>query len=177
MAFMRAKKPKNLEDLNIDDLRKERMKQELEQDLLLTTMQRAQQEYERLLEMASEPGVSNAERNVAAYRMSRASKRKCRAETDLRRVITRMTVLDTAIDNISMKMELQKNGVWKQINELDKEALVEQLDAFVIRSKAADDKLKAMTAETVAFKNGPEFDNARTAIEETAFEKDSQPGE
>ena len=177
MAFMRAKKPKNLEDLNIDDLRKERMKQEMEQDLLLTTMQRAQQEYERLLEMASEPGVSNAERNVAAYRMSHASKRKCRAETDLRRVITRMTVLDTAIDNISMKMELQKNGVWKQINELDKEALVEQLDAFVIRSKAADDKLKAMTAETVAFKNGPEFDNARAAIEEAAIDKDSQPEE
>ena len=81
-------------------------------------------------------------------------------------------MLDTAIDNISMKMELQKNGVWKQINELDKEALVEQLDAFVIRSKAADDKLKAMTAETLAFKNGPEFDNARAAIEEAAVEKD-----
>lgn len=172
MVFTRAKKAKKLEDLNIDDLRKERTKQEMEQDLLLTTMRRAQQEYDRLLEMASEPGVSNAERNVAAYRMSHAAKRKCRAETDLRRAITRMTVLDTAIDNISMKMELQKNGVWKQINELDKEALVKQLDAFVIRTKAADDKLKAMTAETLAFKNGPEFDNARAAIEEAAVEKD-----
>ena len=172
MVFTKAKKAKRLEDLNIDDLRRERTKQEMEQDLLLTTMRRAQKEYDRLLEMASEPGVSNAERNVAAYRMSHAAKRKCRAETDLRRAITRMTVLDTAIDNISMKMELQKNGVWKQINELDKEALVEQLDAFVIRTKAADDKLKAMTAETLAFKNGPEFDNARAAIEEAAVEKD-----
>ena len=84
MIFTKTKKAKKLEDLNIDDLRKERMKQEMEQDLLLTTMRRAQQEYDRLLEIASEPGVSNAERNVAAYRMSHAAKRKCRAETDLR---------------------------------------------------------------------------------------------
>ena len=171
MTFLGLGKPRKLEDLKIDDLRKERVKQEMEQDMLLTAIQRAQEEYDRLLEMASEPGVSNAERNVAAYRMSHASKRKSRAEADLCRVITRMTVLDSAIGNISMKMDLQKCGVWKQINDLDKETLVEQLDAFVIRTKAADNKLEAMTEVNVAFDRGPEFDRARAAIEEAASEK------
>ena len=171
MPFLGLGKPRKLEDLKIDDLRKERVKQEMEQDMLLTAIQRAQQEYDRLLEMASEPGVNDAERNVAAYRMSHAAKRKSRAEADLCRVITRMTVLDSAIDNISMKMDLQKRGVWKQINELDKDDLVEQLDAFVVRTKAADDKLEAMTEVNVVFDRGPEFDRARAAIEEAASEK------
>ena len=171
MAFLGLGKPRKLEDLKIDDLRKERVKQGMEQDMLLTAMQRAQQEYDRLLEMASEPGANDAERNVAAYRMSHAAKRKSRAEADLCRVITRMTVLDSAIDNISMKMDLQKRGVWKQINELDKDDLVEQLDAFVVRTKAADDKLEAMTEVNVVFDRGPEFDRARAAIEEAASEK------
>ncbi len=75
MAFLGLGKPRKLEDLKIDDLRRERVKQEMEQDMLLTAIQRAQQEYDRLLEMASEPGVNDAERNVAAYRMSHASPR------------------------------------------------------------------------------------------------------
>ncbi len=173
MAFLGLGKPKTLEDLKIDDLRKERVELEMEQDLLLTTMLRAQEEYDRQLDAASEPGIIDAERNVAAYRMSHASRRKSRAETRLCRVITRMTVLDSAIDNIDMKMDLQKNGVWKQINDLEREVLVEQLDAFVIRSKAVDDKLNAMTKVNVAFNRGREFDNARAAIEDAASEKHS----
>ena len=41
MAFLGLGKPKNLEDLKLDDLRKERVGQEMEQDLLLTAMLRA----------------------------------------------------------------------------------------------------------------------------------------
>ena len=123
------------------------------------------------MEAASEPGITDAERNVAAYRMSHASRRKSRAEARLCQVITRMTVLDTAIDNISMKMDMQRNGVWKQINDLDRDVLVEQLDAFVIRSKAVDEKLNAMTKVKLAFNRGREFDNARAAIEDAASEK------
>lgn len=171
MALLGLGKARKLEDLKIDDLRKEREHQEIEQDLLLMVMQRAQEEYDRQLEMASEPGVSGAERNVAAYRMSHAAKRKCRAETALGRVITRLKVLDSAIDHLNLKTELQKHGVWKQINDLDKNTLVEQLDAFVIRTKSADNKLEAMTEVGVAFENGPEFDQARAAIEEAASEK------
>ena len=171
MTFLGLGKPRKLEDLKIDDLRKERAQQEIKQDILLTALRRAQKEYDRLLEVASEPGINDAARNVAAYRMSHASKRRGRAEADLCRVITRMTVLDSAIDNISMKMDLQKRGVWKQIDELDKETLVEQLDAFVVRTKAADDKLEAMTEVNVVFHRGPEFDRARAAIEEAVSEK------
>ena len=172
MAFLGLGKPKTLEDLKIDELRKERVALEMEQDLLLTTMLRAQEEYDRQLEAASEPGITDAERNVAAYRMSHASRRKSRAEASLCRVITRMTVPDSAIDNISMKTDLERNGVWKQINELDREVLVEQLDAFVIRSKAVDDKLNAMTEVNVAFNRGRDFESARAAIEEAVSEKD-----
>ena len=171
MAFWGLGKPRKLEDLKISDLRKERMQQEMEQDMLLTAMQRAQKEYDRLLGVASETGVSDAERNVAAYRMSHALKRKCRAEANLCRVITRMTVLDSAIDRISMETDLEKRGVWKQINDLDREVLVEQLDAYVIRTKTADNKLESVTEVKVAFDRGPEFDRARAAIEETASEK------
>ena len=66
LGFGRANK---LEDLKIDDLRRERVVQEVEQDNALKTIRRVQQEYDRRLGLAAEPGVSAAERDVAAYRM------------------------------------------------------------------------------------------------------------
>ena len=177
MAFLGFGRAKKLEDLNVKDLRKERVKQEVEQDKLLTAIRRAQQEYDRRLELASEPGVGNSEKDVAAYRMSLATKRKSRAEADLQRVITRMTVLDSAMEVIRMKKDLQKRGVWKRINNLDEGALEEQLDAIAIRTKAADNKLETIVnmltkdEAEVAFDRGPEFDRARAAIEDAASEK------
>ena len=177
MAFLGFGRAKKLEDLNVKDLRKEKVKQEVEQDKLLTAIRRAQQDYDRRLELASEPGVGNAEKDVAAYQMSLASKRKNRSETDLQRVITRMAVLDSAMEVISMKKDLEKRGVWQRINNLDEGALQEQLDAIAIRTKTSDNKLETIVdmltrdAAEVAYNRGPEFDRARAAIEEASNEK------
>ncbi len=179
LGFGRARK---LEDLKIDDLRKEKVVQEVEQDKLLTAVRRAavrraQEEYDRRLEIASVPGVGDAERDVAAYRMSQASKRKSRAEADLQRVITRMTVLDSTVEVIRMKGDLQKRGVWKRINDLDEGALEDQLDAIAVRTKVSDNKLETIVAmiekdpADVEFDRGAEFDQARAEIKRAAREK------
>ena len=116
---------------------------------------------------------------MAAYKMSIASKRKTRAEADLQRVITRMTVLDSAVDVIQMKKDLQKRGVWKRINDLDEGALEEQLDAIAIRSKQSSNKLETIVnllekdQDDVVYGRGPEFDRARQEIDRAAGEKRS----
>ena len=173
LGFGRAKK---LEDLKIGDLRKERVVQEVEQDKLLSAIRRAQEEYDRRRDAAAEPGVGDAERDVAAYRMTIASKRKTRAEADLQHVITRMTVLDSAMDVIQMKKELQKRGVWKRINELDESALEDQLDSIAIQTKQSTNKLETIVnmldkdEAEVAFDRGADFDRAREEIERAARE-------
>ena len=174
LGFGRAKK---LEDLKMGDLRKERVRLEVEQDKRLTTIRRAQEEYDRRRDMASEPGVSEAERSVAAYRMSQALKRKSRAESDLQRVITRMNVLDSTIEVIRMKDDLRKRGVWKRINDMDEIALENQLDAFSFATRDADNKLDTIVGMLerdpgdVAFNRGAEFDGAMQDIMRAAGEK------
>ena len=176
LGFGRANK---LEDLKIDDLRRERVVQEVEQDNALKTIRRAQQEYDRRLELASEPGVSTSERDVAAYRMKIARKTKAKAEADLQQVLTRMTVLDSAIDVIHMKRDLQKNGVWKRINQLDPETLENQLKDIAVRTKGSNNKLQVIVdiLETdeadVAYDRSPEYDEARAEIDRMAREKGS----
>ena len=176
LGFGRAKK---LQDLKIGDLRKEKIKLEVDQDKRLTTIRRAQDEYDRRRDFASAPVVSAAERDVAAYRMSQASKRKSRAESDLQRVITRMSVLDSTIEVIQMKDDLRKRGVWKRINDLDESALENQLDAIAFATKESDNKLETIVGmlekdpADVAFDRGAEYDRAREDIERAAGEKSS----
>ncbi len=174
LGFGRANK---LEDLKIDDLRRERVVQEVEQDNSLRAIRRAQQEYDRRLQLASEPGVSDAEKDVAAYRMKIARKTKAKSETDLQQTITRMTVLDSAIDVIHLKRDLQKNGVWKRINDLDPETLERQLKDIAVKTKGSNNKLKTIVdilekdEADVAYERGPEYDEARAEIERMAQEK------
>ena len=174
LGFGRANK---LEDLKIDDLRRERVVQEVEQDNSLRAIRRAQQEYDRRLQLASEPGVSAAERDVAAYRMKLARKTKMRAEVDLQQTITRMTVLDSTIDVIHMKKDLKKNGVWKRINDLDPESLENQLKNIAVRTKGSQNKLNDIVNilekdnADVAYDRGPEYDEARAEIDRLAREK------
>ena len=174
LGFGRANK---LEDLKIDDLRRERVVQEVEQDNSLKAIRRAQQEYDRRLQLASEPGVPDAEKDVAAYRMRLARKTKTRSEADLQQIITRMTVLDSAIDLIHMKRDLKKNGVWNRINQLDPETLENQLKDIAIKTKGSNNKLKDIVdllekdEADVAYDRGPEYDEARADIERVAREK------
>ena len=179
LGFGRAKK---LEDLKMGDLRKERVVQEVEQDKLMRAIKRAQEAYDRRLSQASQPGAGSAERDVHAYHMSVASKEKTRAEADLQRVITRMTALDSAVDVLQMKRELEKRGVWKRINDLDEEALEEQLDAIAVRTKESSNKLETIVnmlgkdEDEVKFERGAEFDRAREEIERAAREKEGAMG-
>ncbi len=174
LGFGRAKR---LEDLKMGELRKERAVQEVEQDKQLRGIKRLQEEYDRRLGLASDPGVGSAERDVHAYQMSIASKRKTRSEADLQRTITRMAALDAAMDVLRMKRELEKRGVWKRINELDEEALEDQLDAIAVSTKESGNKLETIVrmlepdADDVKFERGAEFDRARAEIELAAREK------
>ncbi|MEE1567415.1 MAG: hypothetical protein V1246_06350, partial [Arenicellales bacterium] len=71
---------------------------EVKQDQLLARVRHAQEQYDSLLEVASEPGLSDAEVDVAAYKMSQINKTKDRAEQELQDVLTRMAVIDSTLD-------------------------------------------------------------------------------
>ena len=69
---------------------------------------------------------------MAAYKMDLAAKRKDKTEAELQRVITRMTVLDSTVDVIERKTELERRGIWKRINEMAEDDLEQQLEAIAI---------------------------------------------
>ena len=178
MAILGFGRAKRLDDLKIRDLRKERTALEVQQDLHLTAIRRAEEDYSRRREFASEPGVSDAERNVAAYHMSIASKSKVKAEADLQRVITRMTVLDSTMEIIRMKEALQKKGVWNHLNQMDEHELENQLSTIAIDMKTSDNKLNTIVRmfdnhpSDVEFARGAEYDSALQDILRHANEKD-----
>ncbi len=126
---------KSIEDFKVKDLRSERLRQEVEQDQHLARMRRAQEEFDGLLDAASEPGLSDAERDVAAYKMDWASKRKTKAESELQEVLTRLQVIDSTVELLEQKTALQKNGVWKKMAELDPDKLGDQLEKIAIERK------------------------------------------
>ena len=180
LGFGRAKK---LEDLKMEDLQKERVVQEVEQDKQLRAIKRLQEEYDRRLELASQPDVGSAERDVHAYQMSIASKEKTRAEADLQRAITRMAALDAVMHMLRNRRELEKQGIWKRINELEEEAFEEQLDTIVVRTKQSSNKLETIVnmlgkdEGDVKFKRGADFDRAREDIDRAAREKEAREKE
>ncbi len=167
LGFGRAKK---LEDLNVKGLKKERLVQEVQQDQLVTRIRRAQDEYDGLLDAASEPGLSDAEIDVAAYKMDLAAKRKDKTEAELQRVITRMTVLDSTVDVIERKTELERRGIWKRINEMAEDDLEQQLEAIAIERKESDltlDKIVEMfevDAQAVRSSRSAGFRRSRDTI-------------
>ena len=138
MGILGFGKAKKLEDLNVKDLKKERLVQEVQQDQLVTKIRRAQEEHDSLLEAASEPGLGDAEIDVAAYKMDLASRRKDKTEAELQRVITRMTVLDSTVEIIQKKDGLARKGVWKTINEMADEDLEVQLEAIAVQRKESN---------------------------------------
>mgnify|MGYP001162128653 FL=1 len=120
-------KVKKIQDLSIKDLNKERIRQEVKQDQLLARIRKAGEQYDALLESASEPGMTDGDIDAASYRQAQISKSKDRFEKDLQAVMTRITVIDSTRDVINQKEELEKKGIWKKINEIPEEALESQL--------------------------------------------------
>ena len=135
---------KKLEDLSLKDLKKERLVQEVKQDQLTARIRNAQEQHDSLLEAASEPGLSNAEVDVAAYKMSQITKTKDRTEQDLQQAITRMSVIDSTVDVINQKNELEKKGIWKKINEIPEEELESQLEKLAIERKEGTHNLNSI---------------------------------
>ena len=135
MAILWFGKAKNLESLKVGDLKKERLVQEVQQDQLVTRIRRAQDEHDGFLDAASEPGLTDAEIDIAAYKMDLARKRKDKAESDLQQVLTRMQVIDSTLDILNRRAELEQKGVWKTINEMDEDRLQQQLEQFAVERK------------------------------------------
>ena len=124
MGILWFGRAKTLEDLNVKDLRKERIHQEVEQDGMVSRIRRAQDEYDGYLDAASEPYAGNAEIEVAAYKMDRAQQ-----------VITRIQVIDSTVDLFEQRKELEKKGIWKVIAGMDEDRLQEQLQVFAAERK------------------------------------------
>ena len=100
-----------LENLDVKLLKRERITQEVRQDQLRVRLRNAQEQYDSLLELASEPGISDGEIDVAAYRMSEVSKTTDRAEQALQEAQRRTSVIDSTFTVLSKRMELEKKGV------------------------------------------------------------------
>ena len=170
MGILGFGKAKKLEDLDIKDLKKERLVQEVQQDQLVTKIRRAQDEHDGLLDAASEPGLSDGEVDVAAYKMDQSTRRKDKAEADLQRVLTRMTVLDSTIVIIQQKGELERRGVWKQINQMAEDDLEDQLETIALSRKESDvtlDKIVEMfevDPQSVKAKRSAGFRRSKDAI-------------
>ena len=167
LGFGRARK---LEDLKVRDLKRERIVQEVQQDQLVTKIRRAQDEHDGLLDAASEPGLSDAEIDVAAYKMDLATRRKDKAEGDLQHVITRMTVLDSTVEIIQHKAGLERKGIWKSINQMAEDDLEEQLEAIAVQRKESElslDRIAEMfefDGQAVKAKRTAGFRRSREAI-------------
>ena len=171
MGILWFGKAASLEDLKEKDLKKERLVQEVQQDQLVTRLKNAQGEYDAILGAASEPGLTDAEIDIAAYKMEQASKRKDRTENDLQHVLTRMSVLDATLDLLSQRSELEKKGVWKTINSMEEDALQAQLEEFAAERKGSQlninriSEMLEVDSMAVKAKRSSGFQKSRAAIE------------
>ena len=159
-----------LEDLKVTDLKKERLTQEVKQDQLLTRVRHAQEQYDSLLEVASEPSLGDADIDVSAYRMSQITKARDRAEQQLQEALTRMTVIDSTLDIINQRQELQKKGIWKKINEIPEEEMESQIEDLAVERKESQINLNKIVEmfdvdrQAVQSKRSADFRRSRDAI-------------
>ena len=159
-----------LEDLKVKDLKKERLTQEVRQDQLLVRLRHAQEQYDSMLESASEPGLSDAEIDVSAYKMSQIAKTRNKTEQDLQETLTRTSVVDSTLDIINQKQELDKKGIWRKINEIPEEQLEAQIESIAIGRKQTQINLNAIVEmfdvdrQTVQSKRTADFRKSRDAI-------------
>ncbi|MDC0035623.1 hypothetical protein OAJ44_04630 [Chloroflexi bacterium] len=177
MGILGFGKVTKLEDLNINDLKKERLTQEVKQDQLLTRLRQAQEQYDGFLEAASEPGLSDGEIDAAAYKMEMAGKTKTRTEFELQEIITKMTVIDSTVDILNQRQELEKKGIWKKINSIPEEQLEAQLEELAVDRKETAINLNNIvemfdtSTQSVKANRSADFRRSRDAILERQREK------
>ena len=177
MALLWFGKATRLDDFKIKDLDAEKLVQQVQYDQLLARQRRAADETQGLLEAASEPGITESEKDLAAYKMSRAEKRRLKSEADMQQVISRMDVLDSTLDLLHRKDELQRNRIWDQINRMDQDKLQQQLEVLAIERKKGQVNLDKITEVLdierfdVAAKRSADFRRAKELIDNRAAEK------
>ena len=168
-----------LEDLKVNDLKKERLTQEVRQDQLLVRVRHAQEQYDSIVQSASEPGMNDAEIDVAAYKLSQIKKTRDRTEQDLQETLTKMSVLDSTLDVINQRKELERNGVWKKINEIPEEQLEAQLESMAVERKQTQLNLNSIVEmfdvdrQTVQSRRSADFRRSREEILRAREEKSS----
>lgn len=111
--------------------------------------------------------------------MTQVSKTKDRSEQDLQQVLVKMSVIDSTLDVIGQKTELQKKGIWKKINEIPEEQLESQLEELAIERKEGRVNVDRIAEvfdvdrQAVRSQRSGEFGRAREAILQRREEKDS----
>jgi hypothetical protein len=149
MAILWFGNANDLDSLKVKDLEDERLNQLVHQDQLVTRLRRAQDEYDGLFESAKRPGLSDAETNIAIYKMESALKRKNKTDSELQVVGGQISKIDTFLDIFSQRADLEKKGIWKTLNELDEEELDEQITRLSKDRKSATfkaDRISEMLA-------------------------------
>jgi hypothetical protein len=178
MAILWFGKATKLEDLKPKDLEKEKLVQQVQYDQLLARQRRASEEFDALL-YASEPGMTDSEKDIAAYKMSRAEKRRGKAEADMQEVISRMDVLDSTLDVLTRKRELERKGIWEKINRMDADQLQQQLENLAIERKKGQLNIEKISEVLdvdqldVRTKRSAGWRRARELIESKVVEKPS----
>ena len=180
MAIFWFGKANKIEDFKVRDLEKEKLVQQVQYDQLLSRQRRAGDETTGLLEAASEPGITDSEKDLAAYKMSRAEKRRLKAEADMQQVISRMDVLDSTIDLLHRKTELKRSQVWERINNMDQDKLQDQLEVLAVERKKGQVNLEKIAEVLdvdntfdVSAKRSSDWRKAKELIDNRATEKAS----
>ena len=144
MAILWFGKETKLSDFKRRDLEKQRLVQQVSYDQLLARQRRASEEHDNILAAARAPGVLDSEKELAAYKMDRASKRRTAAEAEMQRIITRLEMLDSLLELISRQKELEARGIWAKINQMDPDKLGQQLEVFAVERKKGEINMDRM---------------------------------
>ena len=138
MAILWFGKETKLRDLKRRDLEQERLVQQVSYDQLLARQRRASQEHDNILAAARAPGVSDAEIELAAYKMDRSTKRRTAAEAEMQGIISKLEMLDSTLELINRQKELESSGIWAKINQMDPDKLAQQLKDFAVERKKGE---------------------------------------
>ena len=88
-----------------------------------------------------------------------------------------MTVIDSTLDIINQRQELQERGIWKKINEIPEEELESQIQNLAIDRKESQINLNKIVEtfdvdrQTVQSRRSTDFRRSRDAILERRKQK------
>ncbi len=137
---------KKLEDIKLNELQDERVRLEVRRDQMMRRIREAQEDYDGHHEVgANMRGLADAELDIIAYKMEQAQRRKTSAESKFQDIMTQIQVVDSVVDVLKMRKDLERKGVWKVINNLKEEELEEQVSKL-----AGERKDKSLTVNKVS---------------------------